>query len=95
MDIVESIALLEAKKLYDTDKKKKNAIKKGNIITFKKAFYPQGKNIKQIHITGIRKNKKAGTFSLEGRTGDTPFFNSDKELFDLIDWDWMESAHKV
>ena len=57
----------EAKKLYDTDEKKLKALnKKGNLITFKKPFYPRGtseQGYTQIGVTGIRK-EKSGTIKI-------------------------------
>jgi len=86
------------KKLYDTDEKKLKAIrKKGNIITFKKPFYPKGtanEGRTQILITGIRK-EKSGAIKLEGQGYDSNWYKSVNELSDAIDWEWMESVHTI
>lgn len=86
------------KKLYDTDEKKLNAIKKkGNIITFKKPFYPRGtseQGYTQIMVTGIRK-EKSGAIKIEGFGRDSDWYKSTEELFDAINWQWMESVHAM
>jgi len=84
------------KKLYDTDEKKWKAIKtKGNIITFKKPFYPRGtseQGFTQIGVTGIRR-EKSGAIKIEGFGRDSDWYKSPKELFAAINWEWMESVH--
>ncbi|HLG34800.1 MAG TPA: AAA family ATPase, partial [Bacteroidia bacterium] len=86
------------KKLYDTDEKKLKAIKtKGNLITFKKPFYPRGtseQGFTQIMVTGIRK-EKSGAIKIEGFGRDSDWYKSEKQLIDAINWDWMESAHAM
>jgi hypothetical protein len=82
-------------KLYDTFNKKLKAVKtKGNIITFKKTFYPRGtanQGYRQILVEEIGKDR--GAIRIEG-----PFYNSDwydniGKLINAVDWDWMEEAH--
>jgi hypothetical protein len=86
------------KKLYDTDEKKLKAIKtKGNLITFKKPFYPRGtseQGFTQIMVTGIRK-EKSGAIKIEGFGRDSDWYKNVNQLFDAINWEWMESAHAM
>lgn len=86
------------KMLYDTDEKKMKAIKKkGNIITFKWPFHPRGtanKNHTQIIVTGIRK-ERSGAIKIEGRGYDSDWYDNTNDLFDAIDWEWMEKAHTL
>jgi hypothetical protein len=86
----------KGKKLYDTDAKKLKAIrKKGNIITFKKPFYPRGtseQGYTQLAVTGIRK-EKSGAIKIEGFGRDSDWYKNKKELFDAINWEGMESVH--
>lgn len=87
-----------AKKLYDTDEKKLKAImKKGNLITFKKPFYPRGtseQGYTQIGVTGIRK-EKSGAIKIIGFGRDSNWYKSVNELFDAINWEWMERMHAM
>lgn len=61
--------------------------KKGNIITFKEAFYPKGDNFTQIVVVGFVKQKDS--VKIEGRAYDTPWMTV-KELINAVDWDWMQ-----
>ncbi|MCC7303066.1 MAG: hypothetical protein IT233_10535 [Bacteroidia bacterium] len=82
-------------KLYDTREKRIKAIKKGNIITFKKPFYPRGTSEPsriQIAITGIRK-EKSGAIKLEGFGHDSDWYKSMDDLLNAINWEWMEQVH--
>jgi predicted transcriptional regulator len=87
-----------AKKLYDTDEKKLKTIKKkGNLIAFKKPFYPRGtseQGYTQLMVAGIRK-EKSGAIKIEGFGRDSDWYNSVNELFDAINWEWMESVHAM
>ncbi len=87
-----------AKKLYDTDEKKMKTIKKkGNLITFKKPFYPRGtseQGYTQLSVTGIRK-EKSGAIKIEGFGHDSNWYKNVNELFDAINWEWMERMHAV
>ncbi|MEP7374739.1 MAG: hypothetical protein ABI675_15190 [Chitinophagaceae bacterium] len=82
--------------LYDTDEKRMKAIrKKGNIITFKRPFYPTGtlnQGYTQIIVTGISKQK--GAIKIEGYGYDSDWYKSVDDLLDAINWEWMESAHE-
>jgi hypothetical protein len=87
----------EASNRYDNDSKKAKFIrKKGNIITFKKPFGPTSDSHKQIISYGVDKRRgkvNNGSIKIIGRAYDTPWFASEKDLYDAIDWDWMENAH--
>src|ERR1035437_6318252 len=86
------------KKLYDTDEKKLKTIKKkGNLITFKKPFYPRGtsdQGYTQLMVTRIRK-EKSGAIKIEGQGRDSDWYKSINELFDSINWEWMERMHAM
>ena len=86
------------KKLYDTENKRKKAIrKKGNIITFKKKFGPTTDSHKQISSNGLDRytdNQHHKYIKISGRGYDTDWYNSESELLDAIDWEWMEKSHK-
>ena len=72
---------------FDTDEQKRDFIKSGNIITFKKAL-PNFPN-KQIAISKI-KREKSGAIKLINPFGtESPWFKSEQELIDGIDWEWM------
>ncbi|MCC7302500.1 MAG: hypothetical protein IT233_07660 [Bacteroidia bacterium] len=82
-------------KLYDTREKRIKTIKKGNIVTFKKPFYPRGTSDEsriQILITGIRK-EKSGAIKLEGFGFDSDWYKSMDDLLNAINWEWMEQVH--
>lgn len=83
--------------LYNTtDKKAKFVRKKGNIITFKKEFFPRGTSEPgrtQVLVTGVEKSK--GSVKLLGRAYDTPWYKSMDELIKAVDWKKMESWHKA
>jgi hypothetical protein len=88
---------VQRKKLYDTKEKKLKAIrKKGNIITFKKPFYPNGTingSRKQIIVTGIKKDR-SGAIKIEGQWYDSDWYDSVEELLDAVNWEWMEGVHQ-
>lgn len=73
---------------FETDEKKRAFIKPGNIITFKDKLlgFPRG----QIAIAKIQRTK-AGKIKLTNPFGtETPWFGSVSELFQTIDWEWMQ-----
>jgi hypothetical protein len=84
------------KKRYDTQEKRKKFIrKKGNIITFKKPFYPGGTadgSRDQIVTNGIEKDP-SGAIKIIGLFYDSNWYQNFDELLDAINWDWMEKAH--
>lgn len=86
------------RKLYDTHEKKLKTIKKkGNIITFKKKFYPKGtanQGYTQILVAGIRR-EKSGAIKIEGQWYDSDWYDSEDKLIDAINWEWMENAHAM
>ncbi len=63
-------------------------IKAGNIITFKNPL--PGRNNGQIGIREIKRNK-SGAIKLLGYFFDTPWYQSERELIDAIDWEWMRN----
>jgi len=81
--------------LYNTkDKKAKAVKKKGNIITFKKKFYPRGTSdtgFKQILVTGF--SKQRGSVKIEGQAYDTKWYDSIDSLIKDVDWKKMEGWH--
>lgn len=85
----EFVQMNEAKSLYGTYAKKLDTIKKNGHIKFKKPLYPKGMNLKQMIITDvIRTGKKVRLESYDDK--ETPWFDSMKDLIDVIDWDTME-----
>ena len=84
------------KKRYDTQEKKmKFLTKKGNIITFKKPFFPNGtanESRTQIVTKGISKDP-SGAVKIIGSFYDGTWYKNIDELLEAIDWDWMEEAH--
>lgn len=86
----------KARKLYDTHEKKLKTIKtKGNIITFKKTFYPRGtanQGYTQILVTGLKKDK-SGAVKIEGQWYDSDWYKNMDDLLNAINWEWMEQVH--
>ncbi|MYY43985.1 hypothetical protein [Elizabethkingia anophelis] len=81
---------------YDTTEKRMKFLKKkGNIITFKKPFYPHGtlnESRSQIIVNRLQKTK-AGSVKIIGNYYDTNWYNSIDALLESIDWQWMEAVH--
>lgn len=81
---------------YDTYEKKLQFLKKkGNIITFKKPFYPQGtpnENRRQIIVHSL-KRQRTGEIKIAGAYYDSDWYKSQDELIDAIDWNLMEEMH--
>jgi hypothetical protein len=72
---------------FNTDEGKRAFLKSGNILTFKDPLpgFPRG----QIAIAKIQRTK-SGAIKLTNPFGtDSPWYQSEKELIDAIDWDWM------
>lgn len=87
---------LDIEELYSNEKKLKAIRKKGNIITFKKPFYPfgtNGRSYQQIISKGIEKAKN-GSIKIIGSAFDTPWYKSIDELFAAIDWEFMKGTIK-
>ncbi len=81
---------------YDTAEKKAKALrKKGNIITFKEMFYPNGtanQGYTQIIVNYIQKS--GSSVILHGENGiQTQWYKSIDELIDAVDWETMEKWH--
>lgn len=81
---------------YDTlDKKIQFLKKKGNIITFKEPFYPNGTandSRKQI-IVGKLKQHRTDEVKIIGEFYDSNWYKNINELLDAIDWNLMEKMH--
>lgn len=72
---------------FATDEEKRAFVKLGNIITFKDKL--PGFSRGQIAIAKIQRTK-SGAIKLINTFGtETPWFGSETELFQAIDWDWM------
>ena len=80
---------------YDTiEKRIKTVKKKGNIITFKEPFYPEGTlNKERRQIIVIRLEKSAGYVRIVGHFYDSNWYPNLNALLDSIDWEWMEYHH--
>jgi hypothetical protein len=96
--ILAEINALEMKTAKISDASKEKILKtKGNIITFKKpqrGEWANGTTFTQIMAKRLVKTKD-GQFRLEGEFGrESNWFSSKKELFDAIDWDFMEDAQE-
>jgi hypothetical protein len=72
---------------FSTDEEKRAFIKSGNILTFNDPIpgFPTG----QIAIAKIQRTK-SGAIKLTNPFGtDSPWYQSEKDLIDAIDWKWM------
>jgi hypothetical protein len=82
-------------KIYDSKEKKLKAVrKKGNIITFKKKFYPfgtSGNPYSQIAVKYIEKSQ--GHVKIVGHGIDSNWYDSMDDLLNAIDWEKMEKWH--
>jgi hypothetical protein len=73
---------------FQTDEEKLAFIKPGAILTFKTKI--PGFQMGQIAIAKIQRTK-AGKIKLTNPFGtETPWFESDAELLQSVDWDWMQ-----
>ena len=73
---------------FNTDEEKLAFIKPGNILTFKTKLpgFPRG----QIAVAKIQRTK-SGAIKITNPFGtETPWFGSEAELFQAIDWEWMQ-----
>jgi hypothetical protein len=81
---------------YDTSEKKMKFLrKKGNIITFKKPFYPRGTANEgriQIIVEQLRRHR-TGETKIIGTFYDSDWYKNSDELINAIDWDRMEEMH--
>jgi hypothetical protein len=78
--------LMESPQFDDADQKKA-FIKSGNIITLKSTLpdFPSG----QIAISKIKRNKTGAIKLINPFGNESPWYQSEKELIDAIDWSWM------
>jgi hypothetical protein len=72
---------------FDTDEDKLAFIKPGNIITFKNKL--PGLPVGQIAISKIQRNKSGAIKLINPFGTETPWFSSEEELLQAIDWQWM------
>jgi putative aminopeptidase FrvX len=73
---------------FESDEAKRDFIQPGNILTFKNPIpgFPSG----QIAIAKILRDK-LGVIQLTNSFGThTPWFGSEQELIEAIDWEWMQ-----
>lgn len=72
---------------FNTGEEKRAFIKPGNIITFKDKLpgFARG----QIAIAKIQRTKSGAIKLINMFGSETPWFGSESELFQAIDWDWM------
>jgi hypothetical protein len=73
---------------FSTDDEKRAFIIPGNIITFKDKLpgFPRG----QIAIAKIKRTKSGAIKIINPFGTESPLFNSEAELFQAIDWEWMQ-----
>jgi hypothetical protein len=72
---------------YDTDENKQAFVMPGNILTFKDKMpgFPKG----QVAIAKIERSKY-GAIKITNPFGiETPWFATEEELFQAVDWEWM------
>ena len=81
---------------YDTEEKRiKFVKKKGNLITFKEKFYPNGtlnQGFSQVAVTGFKKDK-SGAVKIIGFGHDSLWYDSMNDLLEAIDFEQMEKWH--
>lgn len=72
---------------FSTDQEKRAFIKVGNILTFKDPLpgFPTG----QIAIAKIQRTKSGAIKIINPFGTESPWYQSEQELIDAIDWDWM------
>ena len=72
---------------FSTDQEKRTFIKVGNIITFKDPLpgFPRG----QIAIAKIQRTKSGAIKIINPFGKESPWYQSEKDLIDAIDWEWM------
>lgn len=85
------------KVLYQSEEQKTGFLsKRGNIVTFKEPFYPNGmanKGYMQIIVSKLEKDP-TGAVRIAGPLYDTPWNKNLATLLNAVDWDWMAEAHK-
>jgi len=76
---------------FPNDKAKINHLKKkGNIITFFQKFATgNGDKKKQIVVKSLKVGKRSGMVKIEGRSYDTPWFDTMDDLIKSVDWRTM------
>lgn len=74
---------------FKTDEEKRAFIKLGNIITFKKPL-PDFPN-QQIAISKIKRDKSGAIKIINPFGTESPWFKSEQDLIDAINWDWMSN----
>jgi hypothetical protein len=74
---------------FSTDEEKRAFIKVGNIITFKDPLpgFPRG----QIAVAKIKRDKSGAIKLINPFGTESPWYQSEKDLMDAIDWSWMAS----
>ena len=72
---------------FKTNEEKRAFIKSGNILTFKDPLpgFPRG----QIAIAKIQRNKSGAIKIINPFGTESPWYQSEKDLIDAIDWKWM------
>ena len=72
---------------FNTDEQKRAFIQVGNIITFKDPLpgFPKG----QIAIAKIQRTKSGAIKIINPFGTESPWYKSEKNLIDAIDWKWM------
>lgn len=80
-------AILAESPQFDNADQKKAFIKPGNIITLKDQLpnFPMG----QIAIAKIKRDKTGAIKLINPFGTESPWYQSEKELIDAIDWVWM------
>jgi hypothetical protein len=81
-------AILTESMTFDSAEQKKAFIKPGNIITLKDPLpnFPVG----QIAIDKIKRGKTGAIKLINPFGTESPWYQSEQELIDAIDWVWME-----
>jgi hypothetical protein len=72
---------------FSTDEEKRAFIEVGNIITFKDPL--PGFQTGQIAIAKIQRTKSGAIKIINPFGTESPWYQSEKDLIDAIDWDWM------
>jgi hypothetical protein len=80
-------AILTEALTFDSEEQKKAYLKPGNIITFKHKLpdFPSG----QIAISKIKRDKSGAIKLINPFGTESPWYQSQQELINAIDWDWM------
>lgn len=72
---------------FKTNEEKRAFIKSGNILTFKDPLpgFPRG----QIAVAKIQRTKSGAINIINPFGTESPWYKSEKDLIDAIDWEWM------